>query len=90
MLSAFIILWIILAKTGWPLFGGMLCPARDHHRDALEQSENLRVKAARNRQYKRQLDQGTQSAQIIADAKRRRGEAGNPISPPGPGWELPV
>lgn len=31
MLVAFIILWIILAKFGWPLFEGMLGQARDHH-----------------------------------------------------------
>ena len=39
MLVAFIILWIILAKFGWPLFEGMLVKRETTIKDALEQSE---------------------------------------------------
>ena len=64
MLVAFIILWIILAKFGWPLFEGMLVKRETTIKDA-------RVLA----EYKRQLEETkAQSAQIIADAKKT-GEA---------------
>ena len=76
MLVAFIILWIILAKFGWPLFEGMLVKRETTIKDALEQSENARVESERVlAEYKRQLEETkAQSAQIIADAKKT-GEA---------------
>ena len=76
MLVAFIILWIILAKFGWPLFEGMLVKRETTIKDALEQSENARVESERVlAEYKRQLEEAkAQSAQIIADAKKT-GEA---------------
>ena len=56
MLVAFIILWIILAKFGWPLFEGMLVKRETTIKDALEQSENARVESERVlAEYKRQL-----------------------------------
>ena len=39
MLVAFIILWIVLAKFGWPLFDGMLVKRETTIREALEKSE---------------------------------------------------
>ena len=76
MLVAFIILWIILAKFGWPLFEGMLVKRETTIKDALEQSENARVESERVlAEYRDQLAEAkTQSAQIIADA-RATGEA---------------
>ena len=38
MLVAFIILWIVLAKFGWPLFDGMLVKRETTIREALEKS----------------------------------------------------
>ncbi len=76
MLVAFIILWIILAKFGWPLFEGMLVKRETTIKDALEQSEKARVESERVlAEYKRQLEETkAQSAQIIAEAKKT-GEA---------------
>ena len=78
MLVAFIILWIILAKFGWPLFEGMLVKRETTIKDALEQSENARVESERVlAEYKRQLEETkAQSAQIIADAKKTGEAAG--------------
>ncbi len=71
MLVAFIILWIILAKFGWPLFEGMLVKRETTIKDALEQSEKARAESERVlAEYKRQLEEAkAQSAKIIADAK---------------------
>lgn len=71
MLVAFIILWIVLAKFGWPLFEGMLVKRETTIKGALEQSEKARVESERVlAEYKRQLEEAkAQSAKIIADAK---------------------
>ena len=76
MLVAFIILWIVLAKFGWPLFDGMLVKRETTIREALEKSEQARIESERVlAEYKRQLEETkAQSAQIIADAKKT-GEA---------------
>lgn len=76
MLVAFIVLWIILAKFGWPLFEGMLNKREQTIKDSLEKSEAARVEAEKTlEEYKRQLeDAKSQSAQIIAEAKKT-GEA---------------
>lgn len=76
MLVAFIILWIILAKFGWPLFEGMLDKREKTIKDALEKSESARAESERVLQeYQRQLeDAKSQAAQIVADAKQT-GEA---------------
>lgn len=76
MLVAFIVLWIILAKFGWPLFEGMLSKREQTIKDSLEKSEAARVEAEKTlEEYKRQLEEAkNQSAQIIAEAKKT-GEA---------------
>ncbi len=76
MLIAFIILWIILAKFGWPMFNGMLEKRENTIREALKQSEEAKVEAERVlAEYKKQLDDAkTQASQIIADA-RETGDA---------------
>ena len=72
MLIAFIILWIILAKFGWPMFEGMLDKREKTIKEALEKSEAARAESERVLQeYQKQLDEAkAQSAQIVADAKK--------------------
>lgn len=71
MLVAFVILWIILAKFGWPMFAGMLEKRENTIREALKKSEEAQIESERVlAEYKTQLaDAKTQSAQIIADAR---------------------
>ena len=71
MLVAFIILWIILAKFGWPMFNGMLEKRENTIREALKKSEEAKIESERVlAEYKAQLaDAKTQSAQLIADAR---------------------
>lgn len=76
MLIAFIILWIVLGKFGWPAFNGMLEKRETTIREALKKSEEAQIESERVlAEYKTQLAEAkTQSAQIIADA-RATGEA---------------
>ena len=76
MLIAFIILWIVLAKFGWPMFNGMLEKRENTIREALKKSEEAQIESERVlAEYQQQLaDAKTQSAQSIADA-RAVGEA---------------
>ena len=76
MLIAFIILVVILAKFGWPMFEGMLEKRERTIAEALQKSEESRIEAERTlEEYKKQLaDAKSQSAQIIAEAKET-GEA---------------
>lgn len=72
MLIAFIILWIILAKFGWPKFEAMLSKRENTIKEALEKAEITRVESERVlAEYQQQLDEAkAQSAQIVADAKK--------------------
>ena len=74
MLIAFIILWIILAKFGWPMFAGMLEKRENTIREALKKSEEAQIESERVlAEYNKQLaDAKAQSAQIIADARSGR------------------
>ena len=76
MLIAFIILVIILAKFGWPMFEGMLEKREKTIAEALQKSEEARIESERVlAEYQKQLAEAkSQSAQIIADAKQT-GEA---------------
>ena len=76
MLIAFIILVIVLAKFGWPMFEGMLEKRERTITEALEKSEEARIESERVlAEYQSQLaDAKTQAAQIIAEAKQT-GEA---------------
>lgn len=76
MLIAFIILVIILAKFGWPVFEAMLEKREKTITEALEKSEEARIESERVlAEYQKQLaDAKAQSAQILADAKQT-GEA---------------
>lgn len=72
MLIAFIILWVVLAKFGWPKFEGMLTKRENTIKEALEKAESARVESERVlAEYQEQLDEAkAQSAQIVADAKK--------------------
>ena len=76
MLVAFIILWIILAKFGWPIFDGMLVKRENTINEALKKSEEAKIEAERTlAEYQKQLaDANAQAAKVIADAKET-GEA---------------
>ena len=76
MLVIFILLWIILAKFGWPMFEAMLDKREKMVKDALEKSEEARIESERVlEEYRMQLaDAKAQAAQIVADAKQT-GEA---------------
>ncbi len=76
MLIAFIVLVIILAKFGWPMFEAMLEKREKTITEALEKSEEARIESERVLQeYQKQLsDAKAQAATIIADAKEA-GEA---------------
>lgn len=71
MLIAFIILWVILAKFGWPIFDKMLEKRASTIKENLEQAEEARQEGERVlAEYKQELAQAkTQAAQIVADAK---------------------
>lgn len=76
MLVAFIILWIVLAKFGWPAFDKMMQNRSDTIRTDLEKAETARVEGERVlAEYKKELeDARQQAATIVADAKKT-GEA---------------
>ena len=71
MLVAFIILWIILGKFGWPAFNKMLETRENTIRDALKKSEEAQIESERVlAEYQQQLaDAKTQANQIIAEAR---------------------
>lgn len=71
MLIAFIILVIVLAKFGWPMFEGMLEKREKTITEALEKSEAVRIESERVlAEYQKQLaDAKAQAAQIVAEAK---------------------
>ena len=76
MLVIFILLWIVLAKLGWPKFEAMLSKRETMIKHALEKSEEARIESERVlEEYRVQLaDAKAQAAQIVADAKQT-GEA---------------
>ena len=71
MLIAFIILVIVLAKFGWPVFEDMLAKRERTITEALEKSEEARIESERVlAEYQQQLSEAkAQSAKIVADAK---------------------
>ena len=71
MLIAFVILVIVLAKFGWPMFEDMLSKRERTITDALEKSEEARIESERVlAEYQKQLaDAKSQATKIIADAK---------------------
>ena len=76
MIIVFIILFIVLAKVGWPMFDGIIEKRNSTINEALKKSEEARIESERVlEEYKKQLaDAKAQAAQIVADAKQA-GEA---------------
>ena len=72
MLIAFIILWIILAKFGWPLFEGILNKREAAVKDALEKSESARIESARilEKRQAELTDAKAEASQIILEARK--------------------
>ncbi len=72
MLVCFIILVVVLAKIGWPAFAGMMEKREAAMKSDLEKAEDARIESEKLlEEYKKQLAEAkTQSAQIIADAKK--------------------
>ena len=72
MLVAFIILWFILAKFGWPVFDRMLEKRANTIRDDLKNAEDARQDAERVlAEYKAQLEEAkAEASKIVADAKQ--------------------
>ena len=71
MLVGFIILWLVLAKTAWPMFMGMIDKRAEIIKDSLERAESANIESERIlAANKTQLDEAKkQAAQIIDDAK---------------------
>lgn len=76
MLIAFIVLWIVLAKFGWPAFDKMLQKRSDTIQADLQKAEEARAEGERVlAEYKQELEAAKQqAATIVADAKKT-GEA---------------
>ena len=76
MLIAFLILWFILAKFGWPVFENMLVRRENTIKDALAKAEEARLASEQAMQeHEDQLVEARAlAAQIVADAKKS-GEA---------------
>lgn len=72
MLIAFIVIWIILAKFGWPLFEGILVKREQKINDDLKNAEDSKIDAARLlEERKSQLEAAkTQTSQIIVEARQ--------------------
>ena len=76
MLVAFIILWIVLAKFGWPLFDGMLVKRETTIREALEKSEQARIESERVlAEYQDKLIEARQEAATIISEAKQQAEA---------------
>lgn len=72
MLIIFIVLWVVLAKLGWPKFEAMLEKREQTIKDSLEKSEAARIESERVLgEYTRQLEEAkSQAARIVSDAKK--------------------
>ncbi len=71
MLVGFIIIWVVLAKFGWPMITGMLDKRVTTIKDSLEKAEQAKIESERLlEEQKAQLDSSRkQAADIIAQAK---------------------
>lgn len=76
MLVAFIILWIVLAKFGWPKFEGMLQKRENMIKSSLEKSEEARQESERLlAEYREQLGSAKSQAQQILVNAQKSGDA---------------
>ena len=76
MLIAFILLWIILAKFGWPVFDRMLTKRENMIKNSLEKSEEARQESERLlAEYREQLEGANAQAQQILNNAKLSGDA---------------
>ncbi len=76
MLVAFIVLWIILAKFGWPKFEGMIEKRENTIKTNLEKAEEARQESERLlAEYQEQLDNAKAQAQVMLNNAQKSGEA---------------
>lgn len=76
MLVAFIILWIVLAKFGWPKFEGMLQKREDMIKTNLEKAEVARQESERLLgEYQEQLENAKSQAQAMLTNAQKSSEA---------------
>ena len=76
MLVAFIILWVVLAKFGWPLFEGMLTKRENTIKNNLEKAEEARMEGERLlAEYQEQLEGAKAQAQAILNNAQLSGDA---------------
>ena len=76
MLIAFILLWIILAKFGWPVFDRMLAKRENMIKNSLEKSEEARQESERLlAEYREQLEGAKAQAQQILNSAKLSGDA---------------
>jgi F-type H+-transporting ATPase subunit b len=82
MLICFIILWVVLAKFGWPAFIGMIDKRTATIKDSLEKAEATRIESERLlAEQKAELEEARHLAtQIVADAKTAAEQARAQIS----------
>lgn len=72
MLVAFIIIVVVLAKFGWPMFEGIMVRRETTIKENLEKSEAARIESEKLlEEYQQQLaDAKMQASMIVADARR--------------------
>mgnify|MGYP002411589510 CR=1 FL=1 len=72
MVIAFIIMWVILAKFGYPMIEGMLDKRAKKIKDDLDAAEQAKIEGQRLlEEYRAQMeDAKKQASDIIADAKK--------------------
>jgi F-type H+-transporting ATPase subunit b len=72
MLVGFILLWVILAKFGWPMITGMLDKRVTTIKESLEKAETAKIESERLlEQHRAELGEAKkQAAEIIAQAKQ--------------------
>lgn len=76
MLVAFIIVLVVLAKFGWPIFENIIVKRETSIKEALEKSEEARIESERVlEEYREQLAQARQEATTIVAEAKRSGEA---------------
>lgn len=76
MLVAFIILWIVLAKFGWPLFEGMLEKREQTIKNSLDKAEEARQESERLlAEYRDQLEGAKEKSQQMINNARKSAEA---------------
>ncbi|MCL1797511.1 MAG: F0F1 ATP synthase subunit B [Eggerthellaceae bacterium] len=70
MLIGFIVLWVVLAKFGWPAFIGMIDKRQATIKDSLEQAEIAKVESERLLEENKATlaDAKKQAAQIVSEA----------------------